>query len=288
MRECNLGEAFTTSGAWETCEVNEEYLLVKLNSPGSCKACQAQRMFCNGGNDVGPKPGYWRSSNLSDNFIPCLHHSACLGYVAPTYNNLGECGEGYYGVLCQAWEVGYTRSGQHECSKCLNPVWNILILLSLLIVSIIVIVVIVRSTLNSATRRKNLSSVYIKILMSHLQLITLVASFQFNWTNAVTEFFETSGVVSNVSSEVISLDCLIDSRSENHDENVIPLYYTKMILLALLPIILSLIIIGFWIIYYCINKKQKRKLKGRIVSTLLIVFFLVYPTITDYMFSNFR
>ena len=56
-------------------------------------------MVCNGGSDIGPQPGYWRSSNTTDNMIECLFTSACLGYNNETNNNLGECFEGYQGIL---------------------------------------------------------------------------------------------------------------------------------------------------------------------------------------------
>lgn len=56
-------------------------------------------MYCYGGSDVGPKAGYWRSSNTTDNFISCLYSSACLGNIEPN-NYTGECFTGYQGILC--------------------------------------------------------------------------------------------------------------------------------------------------------------------------------------------
>jgi len=64
----------------------------------------------------------------------------------------------------------------------------------------------IRSTLNGALQRKNIQSVYIKILMNHLQLILLTASFDFNWPQNVEDFFETSKPVAQVSQQVLSFD----------------------------------------------------------------------------------
>ena len=57
----------------------------------------------------------------------------------------------------------------------------------------------VRSTLNSAAQPKNLTSVYMKILMNHFQLILLVSSFNFKWPSQLEGFFASSSTVSEAS-----------------------------------------------------------------------------------------
>ena len=71
---------------------------------------------------------------------------------------------------------------------------------------IVGICIMIRSTLNGALQRKNIQSVYIKILMNHLQLILLTASFDFNWPQNVEDFFETSEPIAQVSQQVLSFD----------------------------------------------------------------------------------
>ena len=99
LRNCTIGEAYSEAGACVTCQANLEYSITALTAPGGCKSCQTATMYCKGGSDIGPKPGYWRSSNQTDKFIACLNPAACLGYVEPTNNNLGECFTGYQGIL---------------------------------------------------------------------------------------------------------------------------------------------------------------------------------------------
>ena len=53
---------------------------------------------------------------------------------------------------------------------------------------------------------KNLQSVYIKILMNHLQLIFLTASFDFDWPKRVQKYFETTEPVANGPSQLLSFD----------------------------------------------------------------------------------
>ena len=125
--------------------------------------------------------------------------------------------------------------------------------------------------------------------MNHLQLIILTASFDFNWPERVEKFFETTEPVAKVSSQILSFDCFLDQRSDSGDSQSMRLFYQKMIMYALLPLILALGSLAFWNLYYC-NKRAatKEKKPGRIMATLIILFFLVHPTIVQYMFSNFK
>jgi len=64
----------------------------------------------------------------------------------------------------------------------------------------------VRSTLSGALQRKNIQSVYIKILMNHLQLIVLTATFDFDWPSQVLAIFDTTEPAAQVSSQILSFD----------------------------------------------------------------------------------
>ena len=289
LRTWVAGEAFSSSGAWVTCSAGTEYSLTALSGPGGWKACQTNKMYCYGGSHIGPKPGYWRSSNKTDNFIACLYAPACLGYESKYNNTLGAWFEGYQGYLCADCEAGYSRSGEYECAKCPNPILNVLQLVGILFWVTVGIVIMIRSTLTSALQRKNIQSVYIKILMNHLQLIVLTASFDFDWPNAVLELFDSTEPVATVSTHILSFDCFLDTRSDNNDSNMIRLYYQKMIMYTLLPIILGVISSAFWSLYYCKKSTaEKMKKRGRIMASLIILFFLIHPSIVEYMFSNFK
>lgn len=154
----------------------------------------------------------------------------------------------------------------------------------------IIIVLIIKSTLDGALVRKNLQSVYMKILMNHLQLILLTASFNFDWPDDVTKFYDNTRPASQVSSQILSFDCFLDQRSSNgSSKNVIELFYQKMIMYAILPFLLVFASFASWSLIYCFKKKvDKSKKKGRIVATIIILFFLVHPNIVQYMFNSFN
>ena len=125
-------------------------------------------------------PGYWRKNNITDDFIACYEPKACLGMSAPTYNPVGDCEVGYYGAFCSACMPGYSRSGSYGCEKCPNPAKNLSRLIGIIILFILGVGLLVRSTINGATK-KNTHSVYTKIIMNHLQLLSICAAFKFQW-----------------------------------------------------------------------------------------------------------
>jgi hypothetical protein len=118
-----------------------------------------------------------------------------------------------------------------------------------LVAALIVIIFMIKSTLESALVKKNLQSVYIKILMNHLQLILLTASFNFDWPDNVTDFYDTTKPASQVSSQILSFDCFLDQRSNDNDSNLIPIFYQKMIMYAVVPVVMVIVCTLFWNIF---------------------------------------
>lgn len=114
-----------------------------MTEPGECKTCPEGKATCYGGSTVGPNPGYWRMNNYTSLFMKCLYPPACLGMVPPTYNPVGECAEGYQGVLCADCVTGYTRDIDYVCkvcpskSKTLSKLILIILAVALMVVLII-------------------------------------------------------------------------------------------------------------------------------------------------------
>ena len=152
------------------------FSLIKMDEPGECKACPSDRAICNGGKDIGPLPGYWRKNNRTDNFIGCLHRPACLGMIAPDFNPKGSCAAGYQGVLCTDCKTGFTRSREYECKLC-PPTWWIVTRI-LVIIACIMLLVVFLVTAQAQTRYLH---VYLRLLINHVQLILIIATFHFNW-----------------------------------------------------------------------------------------------------------
>ena len=103
-----------------------------------------------------------------------------------TYGNaLGLCDDelGYYGVMCSMCLPGY-REYKGKCSKC-NYAIDKYITAGTLIIFILLIVFMVKNVLKSAIKENTTTSVMSKILVNHMQMLIITASFDMNWPDVV-------------------------------------------------------------------------------------------------------
>ncbi|CDW87730.1 UNKNOWN [Stylonychia lemnae] len=270
LRECEIGEQFTSAGKCLKCE--QSFSLVKMTSPGTCEICPTEKAICNGGAEIGPQPGFWRSSNQSIVFTQCLFEQACLGMISPQNNPKGECLQGYQGILCADCISGYSRDKEYQCAICPEPALNTLRLITIFIAVIIFVVLMIRSTLKSAQDINNVTSIYLKILLNHFQLILMTASFDFQWSEQIVGFFTTTKQVATQSTQIFSFDCFLDTGGE-----------TK----ALLPFMLTIACSLIWSIYKKIMKNLI-EIGGKIMSSLVILLFLVHPSLVTFSFNDFK
>ncbi|CDW87526.1 UNKNOWN [Stylonychia lemnae] len=295
LRDCEIGEQYTSSGKCMSCPDGQSFALVKMTSPGDCSTCPTDKAVCNGGSNVGPKNGYYRKNNQTSTFVKCLYAPACLGMIPPVNDPMGTCAEGYQNVICADCQINYSRTGDFECSKCPDPIQNVIRLFFIMIGLSALVVFTVRSTLQGAKEKNNVTSIFMKILLNHIQLILLTASFDFKWPDEVLELFDTAKPVAAISTQIISFDCFLDQRNEeqqsesqtNAENGQIRIFFQKLIFLAILPLVLAAITIGIWQIIRLI-KKNNVEIQGRTISTMVIVLFLIHPNIVQFMFYNFK
>ncbi|CDW83118.1 UNKNOWN [Stylonychia lemnae] len=310
LRECLVGERFTETGAQyinsnnfircEKCPQGKSFSLVQMNEPGNCKTCPASLAICNGGAELGPQPGFWRNSNVSYSFIKCLNPDACLGMIPPENNPQGSCLEGYKGILCADCQVGYSYTdSRFKCAKCPDFTYNLLRLIAILIVAVFIAVFLIRSTLHGAANLKNKTSVFQKILLNHIQLIVLTSSFDFDWPQLVLSYFQANKVVGDAAYQVFSIDCLLSSYdyyNSREKQNLevswntfmnIKIFYFKLSMLSLLPLLIVIICSLVWRLIY-LNEKRSEIVFSKIVSSIVILLFLVHPNIVKYVFDVFN
>ncbi|CDW85822.1 UNKNOWN [Stylonychia lemnae] len=282
LRQCKIGEQFTSAGKCVECLAG--YSLTSQLEPGVCTQCPTSQAICLGGANIGPQPGYWRKNNQTETFVACLYQFACLGMITPNFSQVGECSTGYQGILCADCQSGFSRSNDYECAYCPPKILNIFRLTTIFIVFMTLIVFMVRSTLNGATDKTNSTSIYTKILLNHFQLLMVVASFDFEWSQQIVEFFSTTQQIATISTQVFSFDCFLnDGKEAVH----IRAFLMKQIILASLPILLTLACISFWTIFKKI-KQQTSTVWNKAMSSIVILLFLAHPSIVQYSFSNFK
>jgi hypothetical protein len=143
-------------------------------------------------------PGYWRQNATTPIFSECFEKEACMGLfkypdeellVDKQYKSTGQCAEGYYGALCSACLPGYFKQSGFSCKECGERVYNIIRLVSIIIIASVAVSVLIRSTIANQSKIQT-HSVFIKILMNHMQMIMITSSYDMNWPPEVTDFLQ--------------------------------------------------------------------------------------------------
>lgn len=273
VRNCIMGEIYTSAKACLVCEANTYSLEVNATY---CSPCPSTAV-CRGGADMYPLAGYWRSKNTTDKFFTCPKGSSCLGNLNYT-NSVGACATGYTGNLCNTCETSYSRTAKNTCQACPDPEVNGVRIGGLTIGVVILIVFLVRSTMSSALRPRELASVYLRILMNYLQLVMLTATFNLNWPSEVETVLSTQESAGTATAQVFSFDCYMTGIS---DTNVI---YQKLIMMFILPGLIVSISVLFWG-FIGAKRNDFSIMRKQMVSTIIILLFLAHPNIVQAMFS---
>ena len=108
--------------------------------------------------------------------------------------------------------------------------------------------------------------------------------------------------MAQASTQIFSFDCFIDTRGSNSNSassasnsdasntssnSGFRIYYQKLIMMAVLPILILILCQIFWAMHHKFMKINQSP-KNKIMSTVVILLFLVHPTIVQYMFSDFN
>lgn len=252
-----------------------------FNPEQQCDDC-TNNANCYGGYNVAPNPGYWHGSNETSTVYECLNTDACLGGREIDIGRIslvGECETGYSGRLCQVCKDGYSFDTNNSCAKCPEEINNIIRICIVGLVVLIVLMLIIRSTMRSAYKSKSIFSIYIKIMLNYLQLISLTSQLRLQWPDIVDVFLSSQGTPGEVSIQFLSIECLMKSEDMNF-------YYVKMIVMTLLPLGCFVVVALFWGCIALIKRKTSY-LRNQLVSTSIILFFMLYPSLSSYLFSVF-
>ncbi|TNV88127.1 hypothetical protein FGO68_gene3291 [Halteria grandinella] len=265
LRGCLAGEELLESGKCHKCDKGT-YLITAPTNIQICKECPSNEVAeCLGGDSIYPLPGFWRSTNTSENFLKCRNDLACIGRNPPQNESTGACREGYQGILCSDCKIGYSHSGsQFECVKCPDPSLNKLRLFGLGLVLLAIVVLMVRSTLSSNGVKKSLLPVFLRMMLNHYQLFVLTSKFDIAWPQNLQKALSSSD--SQSGSQFVSIDCFLEKRNEHQTfidtadvaERSI---FQRVILLTIAPLLIVLASYFTWsIIYLCYDIKRRRDL----------------------------
>ena len=118
----------------------------------------------------------------------------------------GNCAEGYKGILCSICDEKYSKLGDFICSQCPNNYWSKgFILLVYFIIYISLIVLIIKTVNNPKT---TYFSIFLKILLNHLQALSILKIFTFNWSS-LQIFIDNIKPIVYLDSHLQIIDCFV-------------------------------------------------------------------------------
>lgn len=122
-------------------------------------------------------------------------------------------------------------------------------------------------------------SIYMKILLNYLQMITIVQSFELKWPFYVRNYLNAfSTVGGGISTQVISIDCLLN----DYDLSIVPLYGQTFIL-SVLPFV---IYISAAVVLFVITIFKRKNQGIRFVVVVIVVSVFLQPSIIKILFDN--
>ena len=219
---------------------------------------------------------------MTDMFIQCLQTDACLESPDPGFLSLtGLCADGYAGNLCQTCGSGYSCTGRFQCAKCPGLTSNIALTILILIAAVLVVAVIVYTAIRSAQKPRSLIAIYLKIFMNYLQMVVVSSSLNLNWPSFVRAFLSGQEQAGGVAEQLFSFECLFQDITITKGN----MYVTKLIGISILPLGMFAVAALTWIsVWWCFRIKETG-LKMR--ATVVVILFILHPTVTKMMFSFF-
>ncbi len=143
---------------------------------------------------------------------------------------------------------------------------------------VVVLVLLIKMTLASVNNRKSVLSIYVKILLNHLHLIILVASFELDWPAQVKAIFDTSKSIADAPSQMLSVDCLLDTSVSS-----IPRFYVYLLMYFVIPFLITATAYCVWA--GCIRPRcGMKKKQDKALASVVILLFLFHPMITTVVF----
>lgn len=182
------------------------------------------------------------------------------------------------GNMCNTCADKYSRTAKNTCQECPDPAVNGIRICGITIAVLILIIFLVKSTMSSALRPRELTSVYLRILMNYLQLVMLTSTFNLNWPNEVESLLSAQESAGTATAQIFSFDCYMSQLSTT---NVI---YQKLTLMFILPVFIVLASCLFWGIL-AVKRNDLSVIRNQMISTIIILLFLAHPSLVQSIFS---
>jgi len=275
------------------CQCNENYYFHNLTK--LCDPCPdpIAGTLCTGG-QLHVLDGYWRRQEILFKDPPVV--LACVDNPGACSTNntnrtsggdaLCSCDEAqcYIGPMCSACPLGYGQTG-NTCTKCQESGLETVFLVGMLMAVGIAMTLLIWNGVRSATKGSSEFNVMIRIMLSYIQVVSLIGGFRAELPDEIRKFFKNQETTTSPSFQFSPVDC-----AAGYD------FFDKLVLYLLIPPLIFVLPAVFFFLRYQILKylnpksdwpKIRRGVRNNYITTLLVAFFLVHPTLCKQIFSVF-
>jgi hypothetical protein len=141
------------------------------------------------------------------------------------------------------------------------------------VLALLFIMFVIKMSLISAHKTSSHFSIYMKIFVNYLQLVTVTAAFDLAWPLDISSMLSAQESAGNVSEQVFSLDCYRSSQ-DSQQQTV----FLKLVIVSCIPLLILLVSALFWtLVAWCRNRWDY--LKHQLVNSLAVTFFIAHPSI---------
>jgi hypothetical protein len=121
-----------------------------------------------------------------------------------------------------------------------------------------------------------------KIILNFLQIVSLASSLPLQWPQEISDMFDAFETVSSAGTTLLVPDCEL-----SHLDTAQAFYYKQIFFTFVLPIIVILCVV-VWSVLGCLCKKRMRHHKDYMVLSIVMLSFLLYPTLVKLTLSMLR
>eukprot|EP00949_MAST-11_sp_MAST-11-sp1_P002720 g2720.t1 len=150
---------------------------------------------------------------------------------------------GYTGRMCQTCIEGFSMK-DGKCLRCPPHLQTVGIFVFGFICGFFIVKLMVIAVVSDAGSTST-SSALKKIVLNHLQLLSLITAFDMNWNTDTKALFALSGAISSIGEQLIQTDCLFGAYGKKLP---IRLVYFKQLLFCLLLIAFMILTGLYWIL----------------------------------------
>jgi hypothetical protein len=236
----------------------------------------ARQEICNSGDD-----GKFKDKDFYTSFG---YRQSC-GPGSSANGTADEEGKTTRCLLCRACKFGYFPSGMRNCMPCPPAHFQVIGAFAAIGFLVATLYVFLKAALDTdSSPHSHLAQPLQKIVLNHLQLISLASSFPLKWPKVITDMFDAFGMIARAGSFIFQPQC---TRTEAQDQEAAgtSTFFQKQLLVLFLPAMALFASIVFWTVYEAkgfrkwweglkAEREEKRKIKPMTSAELFNRFHL--------------